>query len=175
MFHGFDLLCNAKCGLMYITKNDYSLRIGIEHLDEILEQAIETTGLTADNVRQNAEAWGRAYIKSYLDSRYNMDAEFGLADTSADRNFLIMQALIDLALCTIHKTVNPRDMPDHIRLACEDVQAWLIKARDGEIILSLPADEDETPDSSGNSNTFINSQRKFISKPFTDLSLFDEE
>jgi phage gp36-like protein len=154
--------------MAYLAKSDYTLRISVEHLDEILEQSIISSGLTETNVLNNAESWAQAMINSYLGIKYNMAAEF--ATTGAGRNFLIIQAMIDLSLCTLHKTINPRDVPEHIANACDSVIKWLIDARDGVVGTGLtPA----TPvDGVPHNRTFIESQPKFISKPYQDLSIF---
>lgn len=154
--------------MAYLAKDDYTLRISVEHLDEILAQAILTSGLTTANVLNNAESWAQAMINSYLGIKYNMAAEF--ATTGAGRNFLIIQAMIDLSLCTLHKTINPRDVPEHIENACVTVMQWLKDARDGVVGTGLtPANPvDGVP----HQRTFIESQPKFISKPHQDLSIF---
>lgn len=158
--------------MAYLAKSDYTISIAIDHLDEILEQAAETSGLTTENVRLNADAWARAYIKSYLTSKYNITAEFALSTPDASRNPIIMQVLVDLTLCQIHKTVNPRDIPELREKACVDALQWLKDARDGLVIVDLPA----APAPEGIPNyqsTFLDSQQKFISKPYQDKQLFD--
>jgi len=155
--------------MAYLVKSDYTLRIAVDHLDEITEQAANTSGLTAANILTNAESWAQAMINSYLAGKYNMAAEFATAGTG--RNFLIIQAMIDLSLCTLHKTINPRDVPEHIANACADVMIWLKDVRDG--VLS-PGLTPVTPvDGAPHNRTFIESQQKFISKPFQDLSIFN--
>lgn len=96
--------------MAYLAKSDYSLRIAIDHLDEILAQAAQSSGLTADQVLANAEALATAQITAYLKSKYKIAAEFGV--TGAGRGFLIVKWMIDLALYSIHLTVNPRDVPE---------------------------------------------------------------
>jgi len=155
--------------MAYLVKDDYTLRIAVDHLDEILEQAIIATGLTVDNVRANAEAWAQAFVKGYLVTKYNISAEFGL--TGPGRNPIIMQVVIDLALCTLHKTINPRDIPEQISLACDAAVKWLEAARDGTIVVDLPPAPSETPGAEFQ-RSFIDSQEKFISKPYQDKSLF---
>lgn len=159
--------------MAYLAKNDYTLRIAVSHLDEILEQAIETTGLTEDNVRNNAESWAQAMIKSYLVSKYDIATEFAI-DAPAARNWQIMQIMIDLSLCTLHKTINPRDIPEHISIECENAMKFLKDARDGVLVVDLdPAPE--TAPGQPYQRTFLESQVKFVSKPFQDLKQFDEE
>lgn len=159
--------------MAYLAKSDYTISIAIDHLDEILEQAANTSGLTEDNVLSNAETWARAYIKSYLTSKYNIAAEFALDSASSSRNPIVMQILVDLTLCQLHKTVNPRDIPELRYKACEDAIQWLKDARDGTVVVDLTAQTAPT----GIDNyqrTFASSQPKFISKPYQDGQLFDE-
>lgn len=157
----------------YLAKSDYTISIAIDHLDEILEQAAYTSGLTAANVLTNAETWAKAYIKSYLTSKYNITAEFAIDSGSSSRNPIIMQILVDLTLCQLHKTVNPRDIPELREKACADAVQWLKDARDGTVVVDLTPQAAPT----GIDNyqrTFISSQPKFISKPYQDNQLFDE-
>lgn len=160
--------------MAYLAKSDYTLSIAVDHLDEILEQASYTSGLTATNVLNNAEAWGQAYVKSYLVSKYNIAGEFALATPSASRNPLIMQVLIDLVLCQIHKTINPRDIPELRVKACDTALQWLKDARDGTVVVDLPA---QTP-AAGEviyNRSHISSQPKFISKPYQDRSVIGDD
>lgn len=162
--------------MAYLKLSDYSLRISVANLDEILTEASTDTGLTNDNIRSNAESWAQAIIKSYLGNKYDMDAEFALdaIDNDATRDRQIMQNMIDLVLCTIHKTINPRDLPDHISKSCDSAMEWLKEARDGLIILPLTT-RPLNPGEQEYDTTHLGSQPKFISKPFTDLSILDQE
>lgn len=159
--------------MAYLAKSDYTLSIAVDHLDEILEQAANTSGLTQDNVRQNAEAWGQALVKSYL-SKYNIAGEFAKNSPDATRNPLVLQVLIDLTLCQIHKTVNPRDIPELRTIACEASMQWLKDARDGTVVVDLPP----APVVDGQTNyqrSWLSSQRKFISKPYSDRMVTGED
>lgn len=160
--------------MAYLAKSDYTLSIAVDHLDEILEQAAYTSGLTADNVRTNAETWAKALIKSYLVSKYNIVSEFSKNSPDASRDPLIMQVMIDLALCQIHKTVNPRDIPELRQKACDGAMQWLDSARGGTVVVDLPA----APVTDGQVNyqrTWVSSQPKFISKPYQDRSVIGED
>jgi hypothetical protein len=160
--------------MAYLDTADYSLRISVDHLiTDILPQAAESSGFSLDQVRTNAERRAMAYVKSYLVGRYNIDAEF--ANTGSSRDFLVMSAVIDLSLCTLHKTINPRDIPEQIANACVAVEEWLEQVRDGEIILSIPPKPTGTGDVIGMQNTFLGSQNKFISKPYTDASIYGDQ
>lgn len=155
--------------MAYLALSDYTLRISLENLNEILAQAAQDSGLTTDNVRSNAESWAMALVKSYL-GNYNIGAEFAIGEP-APRNFLIMQVVIDLALCTIHKTINPRDVPEHIAKACEEAMIFLEKVRSGELPIDIPLPPVNPDDPTNLQNSYIGSQVKFISKPFQDASI----
>lgn len=157
--------------MAYLAIDDYTLRIGVTNLNEILYQASENTGLTPDNIRTNAESWAQAMIKSYLGAKYGVNTELQI-NAPNPRNFQVMQVMIDLALCTLHKTINPRDVPDHIFKACDEAMEWLKAARDGTISVDLSSHvvgEDRNP-----ARTYFASQVKFISKPWADGSTFDD-
>lgn len=156
--------------MAYLSIDDYTLRTSLENLNEILAQAAQDSGLSVDNVRNNAESWAQALIKSYLSVKYNINAEFALVPPTP-RNFLIMQLTIDLSLCTVHKTINPRDVPEHIAKSCEDAMIFLEKLRDGEMIIDLPSPPVNGSDPVNLQSSYIGSQVKFISKPYQDSSL----
>ena len=155
--------------MAYLAKDDYTLSISLVNLDEITAQAADTSGLSQASVLANAESWARAFVKSYLVNKYNIAAEFGLSSPDPSRNILVMGYVIDLALCQLHKTINPRDIPELRYQACEAAVQWLKDARDGTVIVDLPL-QPVTP-GAGYPNTFAESQVKFISKPYSDLSI----
>jgi len=78
-----------------------------------------------------------ALMRSYLVTKYNINGQFDIVPPNA-RDFQVMQVLIDLVLCTLHKTINPRDIPEHVQNSCTEAMAWLKDARDGVIIVGLP-------------------------------------
>jgi hypothetical protein len=160
--------------MAYLQKSDYTLSIAVDHLDEILAQAANTSGLTADNVLANAEAWSRALIKSYLVTKYDIATEFAKNAPDATRNMLVMGIAIDLSLCALHKTINPRDIPELRYQACEAAMKWLTDARDGTVVVDLPPAPVEDDEVNYN-RTYLSSQQKFISKPFTDSSLLPDQ
>jgi|ADGO01.1.fsa_nt_gi hypothetical protein len=158
--------------MAYLAKSDYTLSIAIDHLDEILEQAALDSGLTPDNVLANAEAWAKALIKSYLVGKYDINTEFAKNSPDPGRNILVMQVMIDLSLCQIHKTINPRDIPELREKACDAAMQWLKDARDGVVIVDLPPAPVD-PGQQIYNTTYLNSNKKFVSKPFSNASLFD--
>lgn len=167
--------------MAYIILDDYSLRIAPIHLSEILSQAILGTGLTVDQARANAENFSMATIKSYLISQYDIAGEFAKVNTDATRNYQVLAALIDIAIHTLHLTINPRDIPEHVDNQYRATLHWLVEARDARIILDLPGPVDKTltdPNATKDMHfpeTFISSQVKFVSKPYSDSRLFDTE
>jgi hypothetical protein len=159
--------------MAYLKKSDYTLRTSVVHLDEICDQAAESSSLTADQVREKAETWAMALVKGYIGTKYDMVAEYakdGEAGTDT-RNPILVQVLIDLALCTLHKGINPRDVPDHIAQACVDVKQWLEDARTPTFSLDLPVLAVPVVQQ----HTFLDSQPKFISKEFQDPIILGNE
>jgi hypothetical protein len=152
--------------MAYLSKTDYLLSIAIDHLDEILDQAALTGGLTADQIRAKHEDLAMARIKVVLFAKYNMAAEFGLDSSSSSRDSIVVSLVVDLALCSLHKTINPRDIPERVDNACTAAMQLLNDIRDGLTGLNtVPVVTNQLYTS------FIDSQPKFISKEFTDLSI----
>lgn len=155
--------------MAYLSNDDYTLAIGLENLNEILDQASATSGKTPDQVRTFAEAYARAYVSSFLKAKYQISGEYSKDSGDPNRDMLIVSVTIDLALCTLHKTINPRDIPELRQKACEAAVLWLKSVQDGVTLIDvprLPIDQEQV-------NTFLDSQQKFISKPFTDNQLRD--
>ncbi len=153
--------------MAYLQKSDYTLRIAVDHLDQILEQAANTSGLTEDQVLANAENLARAEVRAYLVSKYKIAEELAL-NYDAERNMLIVKYVIDLALYTLHFTVNPRDIPEirekNYKMDIEELKA----ARDSNIILEIPQKDPFY------TRHLIGSNQKFVSQEFTDPTLFEE-
>lgn len=155
--------------MAYLSDDDYTLAIGLVNLNEILDQASETSGKTPAQVRTFAEAYAKAYVSSFLKAKYQIAGEYAKDASDTGRDMLIIAVTIDLTLCTLHKTINPRDIPELRQKACEDAVKWLTGVQDGDILISvprLPIDQEQV-------NTFLDSQQKFISKPYTDNQLRD--
>lgn len=156
--------------MAYLKKSDYTLRIAIDHLDEILEQAANTSGLTSDQVRINAENLAYAEVRSYLISKYRIADELAL-DAIAQANsrqYLVMRWCIDIALFTIHFTMNPRDIPEIREKAYKATKEELKAARDSTIILEIgQVDPFYTRHLIGSNSP------RFVSHEFTDPSLYD--
>lgn len=154
--------------MAYLQKSDYTLRIAITHLDEILEQAASTSGLTADEVLANAEALARAEIRAYLVSKYKIAEELALNYTDT-RNMLVVKWMVTCVIYSIHFTVNPRDIPETVEKNYKMMIKELEASRDSNIILEIAQKDTFYTRHLIGSNT-----NKFISHEFTDPNLFED-
>lgn len=153
--------------MAYLSLDDYTLNISLDNLNEILDQAAALSGKTPDQVRQFAESYAKAFVTSKLKSKYNISGEYAKDSSAGDRDMLIIGVTIDLALCTMHKTINPRDIPELRQKACESAVLWLNEVRAGDALIDVPLlPNPEVRSLNG-------SQVKFISKEYSDASLFD--
>lgn len=153
--------------MAYLQKSDYTISIAIDHLDEILEQAANTSGLTEAQVLAKHESLAAATIKTYLKSKYAIDAELNKS-FSDERDQMVLALYVDLALCSLHKTINPRDIPELREIACKEAIQTLKDLRDGLLSLNIAAIKTDPL-----YVTELNSQVKFISKPYSDLSIYE--
>lgn len=155
--------------MAYLKKSDYSLRIAIDHLDEILTQAANTSGLTSDQVRENAENLAYAEIRSFLISKYKIAVELAIDSASTSRNFLTLAWAIDISIYTIHFTVNPRDIPETREKLYKAAIDGLKAARDANIVLEIAQN-----DTFYTRHLIGSNVNKFVSHEFTDPTLFCE-
>jgi len=159
--------------MAYLVKDDYTISISVDHLDQILTQAANNSGLTVDQIRQNSEDTAEAEINAYLSKYYDTETEFAIDGSSspATRNKLILRCMVNISLYNIFHTISPRDIPEMRQKLYDDCIEMLKGYRDGMLDFGLDvidADEDGEPDVE---RTMIDSHKKFISKPFTDPSL----
>lgn len=149
-----------------MTKDDFTRLIAVTHLNEILDQAAESSGLSAATCFTNALSMSIAEVKAYLSKLFDMTTEFA---KTTGQNENIMRAVIHIALFNLHFTINPHDVPEMRRKAYEAMtgsKGELAAVRDGVLNWDLTANSDEATE--GMNRTEIFSARKFISKPFTD-------
>jgi phage gp36-like protein len=158
----------------YIDKDDYTISISIENLNDILAQGVELSGLTEETLMDNSELTAQAEIRAYLSSVYDIDGEFDLSfdDAQDTRNKLILRCCVNLSLFNLHMTINPRDVPEKVANAYEHCLEGLEAARKGELDLGLPA----PPDNGDGSVSWrhIGSNLKFTSKPFHEARIIDD-
>ena len=156
--------------MAYLVKDDYTISISIDHVDQILTQAANNSGLTADQIRDNSEDTAEAEINAYLSANYNTATEFAIdgAVAPTTRNKLILRCMVNLSLFNIFHTISPRDIPEMRRNLYNDCIDMLKAYRDGELDFGLDvidADGDGEPDVQ---RTMISGSVKFNSKPFRD-------
>lgn len=150
----------------YLDKEDYTISCPILHLDEIMSEAAESSGKSEDVIRGEAEDLADAEIQSLLSSRYEIATELAKTTPDATRARMIMKCMVDITLYHLHFTINPRNIPKIRDKAYDHCKDFLKAAQSGDVLVvgvTLVTD--------AISNTEIVSQSKFISKPFTDLSL----
>lgn len=154
--------------MAYLKKDDYTLHISIDHLDQILAQAATTSGLTADQIREESEETAAAEIKSYLKAYYNIETELAKASTATGRNRMIKKCMIDISLYNIFFTVNPRDIPESREKLYDKCITDLKAYRDGMLDFGLDVIDVDADGEADVQRIMLNGARKFISKPFTD-------
>ena len=146
--------------MAYLEKPDYTISIAITHLDEILVQAADTSGKTADDVRLEAELVAQAEIAVYLSNRYDVAAEFAI-NAPAARSALMKKCVVDIALFNIHHTISARDIPEMREKNYQKCIEMMEAVRDKG--LTFPG---LVPVTDPLEKTFIGSQRKFVSRPY---------
>jgi hypothetical protein len=157
--------------MAYLQKDDYTISISLENLNEILEQAADQTGFSEDTIRENSELTAQAEITSYLSYKYDVATEFAKAfDVDPDtRNKLILRCVVNCSLYNLHMTINPRDVPEKVEKAYEHCLEMMDAARRGELDPGLdPVD---------GAKEFIKfgSNVKFVSKPFLDQTIYNDD
>lgn len=157
--------------MAYLAKDDYTISTSIDHLDQILTQAANNSGLTVDQIRVNSEDTAEAEINAYLSANYDTATEFALDSPDATRNKLIMRCMVNLSLYNIFHSVSPRDIPEMRKRLYDDCIAMLKAYRDGNLDFGLdPKDEDDDGEADV-SRIMFESNAKFTSKPFSDANL----
>lgn len=152
--------------MAYLEKEDYTISSSIEDLDKIMTAAAQSSGKTQDVIRQESEDTAEATIRSYTEARYDMDSEFVKDAPDATRARMVIKCMVDISLYFLHHTINPRNIPKLREKAYMDCIDTLKGIRSGSMTLvGVPELTDPL------TFTVINSQPKFISKPFQDLSI----
>jgi hypothetical protein len=157
----------------YLDKDDYTICISIENLEDIIDQGIEASGVTEQELLDNSELTAQAEIRSYLNSIYKIDEEFAIDfDDAPDvRNKLVLRCTVNCSLYNLHMTISPRDVPEKIEKAYEHCMESLDAARRGELDFGLPPQEangtDPTEWRKAGSNL------KFVSKEYHNAGTLD--
>lgn len=162
--------------MAYLVKDDYTLHISIDHLDRILTQAANTSGITSDAIREESELTAQAEINAYISEYYQSVNEFLIdgATSPSTRNKMVKKCVIDISLYHIFHTINPRDIPENREKNYDDCINMLKAYREGNLNFGLPIVEDpENPGEPQVSRIMIDSNVRFVSKPFRDVNLFE--
>jgi hypothetical protein len=154
--------------MAYLEKEDYTISASILHVDEIMTAAAESSGKSQDVIRGESEDTAEAQIRAYAASRYDMAAEFAKDAPDATRARMIIKFMVDISLFHLHFTINPRNIPTLRIKAYESSLETLQAMQEGSMTL-IGVPEVTEPLVS----TFLNSQRKFISRSFQDNTLID--
>jgi len=159
----------------YIGWNDYSISINNENLDEIVNQAVEMTDLTKDELMGNSELTAQAEIRSYLKPVGDIDAEFdkNYTDSPDVRLKLVIRCVVNLSLYNLHMTISPRDVPEKVEKAYEHCLEMLEAARKGELDFGLG--DPPTDDTDAVAWRTIGSNYKFTSKEFREARILDTD
>ena len=160
--------------MAYLAKDDYTLHISVDHLDEILTQAKQSSGLNEDAIRQEAEETAAAEITAFLKAYYDIEGELNKS-SSETRNRLIKKCMIDISLYHIFFTINPRDIPESREKLYMNCKEMLQAYRDGVIDMGLPTIDADGDGEADIRKTDLRSKPKFISRPFTDPKLLEEQ
>lgn len=159
--------------MAYLELDDYGTVATQIYLDQILTQASESTSLSKDEIRLDAELTAIAEISAFLTGRYIIEDEFIKVSPDADRNKIVMRCTMNFALYNIHFVINPRDIPELREKAMTACLEKLAAFRDGELIfLTPPASggiEIRPVEDGGTERLNLQSQIKFVSKPFNDI------
>ena len=149
----------------YLQKDDYTISIPIEHLNEVLAEGIIDSGKTDDQVRETAEQWAIDIYTWFVQGRYDIAVEFAKISPDTARKIVVINCIVDLALYQIH-TISPRNIPAWVQKNYDQCIEMLKMIADGSMdLVGVP--EVENPIA----GTELKSNCKFISKPFTDSSL----
>lgn len=155
--------------MAYLLKADFSRLISITLLDEILQQAIDTSGVTAEDALAAALEMAESEVSGYLRSQWAIEDELAL---TSGRNANVVRVVLHIAIYYLHYTINPHDIPEMRKLAYDNAIAELKNVQNGVIDWGLEDRDDDLDGEPDNNDPFgrvsIVSQRKFISKPYTD-------
>lgn len=163
--------------MAYILKDDYINHISLNHLDQILKQAVEGSSKKPDAIRLESELMAQSEITSFLSGKYKIEDEFTI-DATVDpdsRNRLIKMCVLDISIYYMFKTVNPRDVPESRMDSYMNCLDRLEKYRDEELNFGLPIVDDDNDGEPDIQRISLNYNRKFISRPFSDSQIIDPD
>lgn len=123
--------------MSYITENDYLPQIKNTNLAAMVEEN--------SAIRVDAEAVALSTIKNYLNSRYDIDAEFTLEDESRNRH--LVQLAINITLYTLHQRLPNLKVNRVVKDNYDETITFLERAADGKVELSVARRQGEAGES----------------------------
>lgn len=118
---------------MYLTTNDYKLRITDRRLSMILDDNM--------NLLQDAEETAIATIKDALHPYYDVDTIFSL--TGNDRHSQVMRWVLNLVMYYIYERIPDKLVPQRVKDNYNDTTYLLFDIADGKKSVMLPTKTDE--------------------------------
>ena len=113
--------------MVYLEDDDLKTFIQEDQLEQITEGIQE--------VKDKAEAYSLARVKSYLSGRYNMDSEFSKVGSA--RNLDLVQIIADMTIYYINKRVAPRSIPEIRIESYDECKNWLKMVNKGQLNLQI--------------------------------------
>jgi phage gp36-like protein len=115
----------------FLTSNDVLSRIRDEHRNDLTD--------ATEAVEMSAESMAIAKIKSALNGRYDVAGIFAAASAPTDqRSPLIVLHTLNLFVYLLYRRINPRKIPDEVKLDHEETLAWMDKVARGKESPDLP-------------------------------------
>lgn len=118
----------------YLTAADVLSRIRDEHREDITD--------ATEAVELSCESMAIAKLKSALNGRYNVAACFPAPADPDTRNPLLVLHTLNVFVYLMYKRVNPRKIPEEVKLDHEETLEWLTRVAKGEESPDLPPLED---------------------------------
>ena len=118
----------------FLTTDDVLSRIRDEHRNDITD--------TSETVEASAESMAIAKMKSALNGRYDVASLFPAPPTGADpdtRNPLLILHTLNIFVYLIYRRINPRKIPEEVKLDHEETLEWLDKVAKGKESPDFPA------------------------------------
>jgi len=115
----------------FLTADDVLSRIRDEHRNDIAD--------STESVELTCESMAIAKLKSYLNGRYDVAALFVAPGDPDPRDPLIVLHTLNVFVYLLYRRINPRKMPDEIRLDHEETLEWLDMVARGKVSPDFPA------------------------------------
>lgn len=129
----------------FLTPDDVLTRIRDEHRNDLVDRTDPNSEPPSEAIELSAESMALAKMRSALSGRYDVATLF--AATGADRSPLLVLHLLNIFVYLLYRRINPRKIPEEVKLDHEETLEWLAKVADGKENPDFPAvvpDEDNT-------------------------------